>query len=206
MRVGAVRPVLTSQASAVVVALVAMAGCGGDDPGPTRVVEVTTNSNRFCTAINDRRALAKDPPRLEGYQLRNQDLDNFSGTSEAACNQRQLVYWGPLAGGSEDRLAVTATLQFFPTAGGAQRAASMLPRDRPIELGSSSTTTAFRTDNGEKGYFVPGKAFVLVAVGCADPAGSVRLVNCQSAPAGSLRSELTRTLKSLEQSIRNQFR
>jgi len=190
-------------AAAVSCLATVVTACGSDDPEGSATVQVTPEASAMCHGIEERSRLAKAPPRIEGYQLRTQDLDNFSGASETACNQRHLVFWGPFRDTtSRNRLAVSVTMQFFDRAPEAARAAAILPKDERLDLDPGALSQAYRVP-GEQftARFSTGKALVAVSTGCADPSGGVELRRCTRVPDAILSAELQRATEALESEL-----
>lgn len=196
------RPQRVTALAAIITAL-AIAACGGSTAHvPTRTVDVSVRPAPFCLFAQQRRELARNPPQI-GLALRNIDVDNFSGTSGSACNQRQVVYWGapsPLGG---DQLAIIVRLFFVsqpastlapaPGSSGAARVDGL--KLRLSSLGGLSAA-----------QFVTARAVVSTVVGCvAQQSNNLNPVACTRPPvsAANLDARLMEALARLIPQLRH---
>ena len=158
--------------------ILALAGCG--DPDETQVVTARPSTPRFCYQADLRRALAERPPAVP-FTLRNQDLDNFTGATEAECNERQMIYAGLRPPTGLQRPALGMTFQFQPTEAAAERALGksgakgpVVDGERLTMLGVAGTLT---------GRFAHSGAVIDVTVACLPKDESLELVPCRKSPA-----------------------
>ena len=154
--------------------LVAVAGCGTDDETPAPTQRVAVAAPEHCNLVEQRRDVAKDPPDL-GLEVRNNDLDNFSGNTGVECNERQVIYWGatpPLA--DQDRPEVEVRFFFTESPGAARRVFEAAPSARTTTIGDGEAQLF--PDDGRYGVrFVSGATVVTVTAGCADVLAKVDL-------------------------------
>jgi hypothetical protein len=163
------------------VALV-LAGCGGGSAaGPTVTTTASTKPVKGCLAIEDRKKLAKNPPKV-GMSFVSTDLDNFTGDTPAQCNRRSLVYWGPdtpLA--DADRPTVIVTLTFAADAADANLQAGSAEADEVMRV-NGEDVHIFQRDGQALGRFAAGPAVVDVFVACLRPENPQKTVACRRPP------------------------
>jgi hypothetical protein len=181
---------------------VGLGSCGGSDE-PTNTKSVEVSESGACAAVRQRVGLGESPPELPGYQLRNQDVDNFSGRDGPTCNVRQMVFWGPAPTSPDaDRLAIFARFQFYTQSASAQRAALLLGGGEEITLLPGARTTAYRIRGSPTAAFSFGKALITVEAGCVDPSGELLPVQCARISDNQIRRETAETVRFLERELR----
>ena len=180
----AVRRVTVSSFTVLCLLLVGTSGCGGKDPKPTSTT-VTVKPAPGCLQIEQRKALARDIPKLD-LGLRNQDVANFSAGDPASCNERQIVYWGPApALPSQNRLIIFVRLTF--TAKRAQLSTADLGNGARTVYRGGLRYAAVTARGIAAVRFATGATLVTVTAGCAEPSAPLDLsvVPCRDPNPGT---------------------
>jgi hypothetical protein len=171
--------------------LLALSGCGGS--AKPAASEVPAKPGPFCNSVAQRRALGRHAPRLP-FELRNIDVDNFSGANGHACNERQIIYWGPPPSiPTDDRAMISVRLSFVDDPKGALDLVALSKQggERRIRIGSTSVVvTPSRGQYGAR--FAVGAAAVSVTVACVPRDQSFGTAPCLRPPIGP--AELKRPL------------
>ncbi len=169
-----------------------LAACGGDPAAKATKVNVTVKPSAQCNAVAARRRLGADPPAL-GPLIQNIDIDNFSGSTSANCNARQIVYLEPGLGvRAHDRRGVFVRLIFPENVDGARRL--LFAGRRPTRV--SGRSVVFYEDEGSRSASLRiGPAIVTITVACSKEPD--RLVPRPCGPQSALPALLAVSLRDL---------
>ncbi len=176
--------------------------CGGSaSHSSTTTVNASVRPGSYCLYVQTRRALAIHPPKI-GMELRNVDVDNFSGSTSDVCNERQLVYWGAPAPLGGERLAIQVRLFFA-----ANPAASLVTAPGTSRGTTVGTTRLFLSAQRGRSsaQFVTKRAVVSVIVGCVSSSSDLRPTPCVNPPLSpaTLQTKLLHAVETLLPQLRS---
>lgn len=166
---------------------------------------VPLTPGKHCNSVPQRRALARRPPKI-GYILRTNDVENFTGDSPLACNERELLYWGPQAPSPAlDRPAVFVRLTFLED--DEEMIAFVresIPTDDFVRLRDGTQVRVYGGEGQAAGRFAVATTIVDVRVACADETLKRSTRRCERPTLSPefLRTRLLRTLRTLEPQLR----
>jgi hypothetical protein len=198
--------------TALAVLVLGLGSCDGDDQSnsPTTTQNVSVKPSSVCNLVEERRRLGTAPPEL-AFDLRNSDIDNFTGRTGLECNERQLVYWGPPAPvPGQDRPATIVKFFFFDSGRRAAAAArgGLVPESM-LPIGGGVQLSLFPAKGLFSARFLSGAALVTVIAGCvAENETRLEPAPCDDPPQpmSALRERSVAAATALEEQLRGRLR